>query len=137
MDMLKPFDPVEDFFRGFFVRPVEFGKKDEIAPMRVDVREGAEGFEVHAEMPGVKKEDIQVHVEGPLVSISAERRQEKEEREGERVVRSERYFGKIARSFQLGADVDAERTVAKFADGVLTLRLPRKEVQPKQNIAIE
>ncbi len=137
MDMLKPFDPVEDFFRGFFVRPVEFGKKDELAPMRVDVHESAEGFEVHAEMPGVKKEDIQVHVDGPLVSISAERRQQKDEREGERLVRSERYFGKISRSFQLGAEVDAAQTVAKFADGVLTLRLPRKEVQPKQNIAIE
>lgn len=137
MDMLKPFDPVEDFFRGFFVRPVEFGKKDELAPMRIDVRETAEGFEVHAEMPGVKKEDIQVQVDGPLVSISAERRQQKEEREGERVLRSERYFGKIARSFQLGCDVDPEHTVARFADGVLTLSLPRKEAQPKQRIAVQ
>jgi len=112
MDMMKPFDPVEDFFRGFFVRPVEFGKKDDVAPMRIDVRENAEGFEVHAEMPGVRKEDIQVQVDGPLVSITAERRQEKEERDGERVIRSERYFGKIARSFQLGADIDAEHTLA-------------------------
>ncbi|MCB1909881.1 MAG: Hsp20 family protein [Rhodocyclaceae bacterium] len=137
MNTLKPFDPVEDFFRGFFVRPVEFGKHDQIAPMRVDVRENAEGYEVHAEMPGVNKEDIQVHVEGSLVSISAERRQDKEEREGDRLIRSERHFGKIARSFQLGAELDAERTLARFADGVLTLKLPRKEVQPKQNIAIE
>ncbi|MCB1955441.1 MAG: Hsp20 family protein [Rhodocyclaceae bacterium] len=136
MDMMKPFDPVEDFFRGFFVRPVEFGKKDDVAPMRIDVRENAEGFEVHAEMPGVRKEDIQVQVDGPLVSITAERRQEKEERDGERVIRSERYFGKIARSFQLGADIDAEHTLARFADGVLTLQLPRKEVQPKRNISI-
>ncbi|MCB1926503.1 MAG: Hsp20 family protein [Rhodocyclaceae bacterium] len=137
MNTLKPFDPVEDFFRGFFVRPVEFGKDDQIAPMRVDVRESAEGYEVHAEMPGVRKEDIQVNVEGPVVSISAERRQDKEQREGDRVIRSERHFGRIARSFQLGAELDAERTVARFADGVLTLKLPRKDVQPKQKIAIE
>ncbi len=136
MDKMKPFDPVEDFFRGFFVRPVEFGKKDEAAPMRIDVRENAEGYEVHAEMPGVRKEDIHVQVDGPLVSISAERRQAKEARDGDRLIRSERYFGKIARSFQLGADVDVEHTVARFADGVLSLQLPRKETQPKRNITI-
>ncbi|MCB1918027.1 MAG: Hsp20 family protein [Rhodocyclaceae bacterium] len=137
MNTLKPFDPVEDLFRGFFVRPVAFGQDDQVTTMRVDVREGAEGYEVHAEMPGIRKEDIHVHVEGPLVSISAERRQDKEEREGDRVIRSERHFGRIARSFQLDADLDAEHTVARFADGVLTLKLPRKEVRPKQSIAIE
>lgn len=137
MNMLKPFDPMEDFFRGFFVRPVEFGKGDEAVPMRIDVRENPEGYEVHAEMPGVRKEDIHVHVEGPVVSISAERKQVKEEKEGERVIRSERHFGKISRSFQLDAELDAAHAVAKFADGVLTLTLPRKGEQPKQRIAIQ
>lgn len=130
-------DPLEDFFRGFFVRPVDFGTGSSIATdapqMRVDVKENAGGYEVHAELPGMKKEDIHVHIDGPVVSISAERKQEKEVKEGERVLRTERYFGKVSRSFQLGQDVDEAKAVARFNDGVLELTLPKKaEAQAKR-----
>ena len=137
MGMLTRHDPVDDFFRGFFVRPVEYGKTEETPSIRIDVSENPDGYEVHAEVPGVRKEDIHVQVEGPMVSISAERKQHKEVKEGERVIRAERYFGKISRSFQLGAELDAARAAAKFNDGVLVLTLPRKGEQPKQRIAIE
>ncbi|MBS0509593.1 MAG: Hsp20/alpha crystallin family protein [Proteobacteria bacterium] len=129
-------DPLDDFFRGFFVRPVDFGTGDmttEAPQMRVDVKENPDGYEVHAELPGMKKEDIHVHIDGPVVSISAERKQEKEVKEGERVLRTERYFGKVSRSFQLGQDVDESRATAKFNDGVLALTLPKKaEAQAKR-----
>lgn len=130
-------DPLEDFFRGFFVRPVDFGAGSSIATdapqMRVDVKENPGGYEVHAELPGMKKEDIHVHIDGPVVSISAERKQEKEVKEGERVLRTERYFGKVSRSFQLGQDVDEAKAVARFNDGVLELTLPKKaEAQAKR-----
>ena len=91
-------DPLDDFFRGFFVRPVDFGGQQLATPgtdapqMRVDVKETAQGYEVHAELPGMKKEDIHVHIDGPVVSISAERKQEKEIKDGEKVLRTERYF---------------------------------------------
>lgn len=130
-------DPLDDFFRGFFVRPVEFGSPGSVsadAPqMRVDVKEDPDGYAVHAELPGMKKEDIHVHIDGPVVSISAERKQESEEKEGERVLRTERYFGKVSRSFQLGQDIDEARATAKFVDGVLELSLPKKaEAQAKR-----
>ncbi|KAI5913584.1 Hsp20/alpha crystallin family protein [Thauera sp. 2A1] len=129
-------DPLDDFFRGFFVRPVDFGTGDmttEAPQMRVDVKENPDAYEVHAELPGMKKEDIHVHIDGPVVSISAERKQEKEVKEGERVLRTERYFGKVSRSFQLGQDVDESRATAKFNDGVLALTLPKKaEAQAKR-----
>ncbi len=128
--------PLDDFFRGFFVRPVDFGTGDmttEAPQMRVDVKENPDAYEVHAELPGMKKEDIHVHIDGPVVSISAERKQEKEVKEGERVLRTERYFGKVSRSFQLGQDVDESRATAKFNDGVLALTLPKKaEAQAKR-----
>lgn len=129
-------DPLDDFFRGFFVRPVEFGSGNnagEVPQMRVDVKEDPEGYAVHAELPGMKKEDIHVHIDGPVVSISAERKQESETKEGERVLRTERYFGKVSRSFQLGQDIDEARATAKFNDGVLELTLPKKaEAQAKR-----
>lgn len=135
MSNLTRRDPLDDFFRGFFVRPVEFGSNGntESPQMRVDVKENAEGYEVHAELPGMKKEDIHVHIDGPVVSITAERKQEKEIKEGERVLRTERYFGKVSRSFQLGQDIDEARAAARFNDGVLELTLPKKaEAQAKR-----
>lgn len=126
-------DPFEDLFRGFFVRPVEFGAQGEAPQLRVEVKENPETYTVHAELPGVAKEDIHVHIDGPVVSISAERKENREQKEGERVLRSERYYGKVSRSFQLGQDIDEAQSVAKFVDGVLELTLPKKaEVQAKR-----
>lgn len=131
-------DPLDDLFRGFFVRPVEYaGAPVEAPQMRVDVKEADDAYQVHAELPGIKKEDIHVHIDGPVVSISAERKQEKEVKEGERVLRTERYFGEVSRSFQLGADVDESKASARFNDGVLELTLPKKAPAQSKRLVIE
>jgi HSP20 family protein len=131
-------DPLDDFFRGFFVRPVDFGDSAVEAPqMRVEVKENPDNYAVHAELPGIKKEDIHVHIDGPVVSISAERKQEREANEGDRVLRSERYYGKVSRSFQLGQDIDETKAGAKFVDGVLELILPKKIESQATRLAIE
>jgi len=140
MNRLTRYDPFDDFFRGFFVRPVEMGgmaKAGDAPGITLDVREDDKAYVVHAEMPGIRKEDIHVTVEGMVVSISAERKEEKEVKEGERVLRSERYFGKVARSFQLNQEVDDATATAKFADGVLELTLPKKAVAPGKRLRIE
>ncbi len=131
-------DPFDDLFRGFFVRPVDFNGQPQQAPsIKMDVREQGDAYLVHAELPGVKKEDIHVVVDGNQVSISAEVRQEKEVKEGERTLRSERYFGKVSRSFQLQQDLDDTRSVARFADGVLELTLPKRIASPSKRLTIE
>ena len=130
-------DPFDDLFRGFFVRPVEFGDTPQTPSIRMDVKEDANGYQVHAELPGVKKEDIHVAIDGNTVSISAEVKQEKEVKDGERVLRSERYFGKVARSFQLAQDVDDAKAVAKFNDGVLELTLPKRAGGSSKRLTIE
>jgi len=131
--------PLDDFFRGFFVRPVEYGGggATEAPHVRVDVKENADGYEVHAELPGIKKEDIHVHIDGPVVSISAERKLNKNLKDGERVLRTERYYGKVSRSFQLGQDIDESRSNAKFVDGVLELSLPKKLEAQATRLVIE
>ena len=131
-------DPFDDLFRGFFVRPVDVGGQPQQAPsIKMDVREQEGNFLVHAELPGVKKEDIHVIVDGNQVSISAEVKQEKETRDGEHLLRSERYFGKVSRSFQLGQDIDDAKAVARFNDGVLELTLPKRAGSPNKRLAIE
>lgn len=141
MNKLVRRDPFDDFFRGFFVRPVEFGGLDafpsEVPQMRLDVKETPEGYVVHAELPGMKKEDIHVSIDGSLVSISAERKQENEVKEGERLLRSERHFGQVSRSFHVGQDIDETRASARFNDGVLELNLPKKASSSTRRLTIE
>lgn len=137
MNPITRYDPFDDFFRGFFVRPVEMGKDMEAPTIKIDVREQENAYLVHAEMPGIKKEDIHVSVDGPVVSISAERKEEKDVKEGERVLRSERYFGKVSRSFQLGQDIDDNAAAAKFVDGVLELTLPKKAATQSKRLTID
>jgi len=131
-------DPLDDLFRGFFVRPVDFnGQAQQPPSIKMDVKEQGDDYLVHAELPGVKKEDIHVIVDGNQVSISAEVKQQKETRDGERLLRSERYFGKVSRSFQLGQEIDDSRSVAKFNDGVLELTLPKRAASPNKRLSIE
>ena len=139
MTNLTRYDPLEDLFRGFFVKPMDLPTGvSAMAPqqIRMDVKEQKDAYLVHAEMPGVKKEDVHVTVEGNQVSISAEVRQEKEVKEGERLLRSERYFGQVSRSFQLAHDVDDAKAVAKFTDGVLELTLPKKAATQGKRLSI-
>jgi HSP20 family protein len=131
------YDPLDDLFRGFFVRPVEFGAPVETPTIKLDVKEQDKTFLVHAEMPGIRKEDIHVNIEGPTVTISAERKQEKEIKDGERLLRSERHFGKVSRSFQLGQDLDDGKATAKFTDGVLELTLPKRAATQSKRLVID
>ena len=130
-------DPLDDLFRGFFVRPVEFESQADAPAVKMDVKEQEKSYLVHAEIPGVKKEDIHVSVDGAIVSISAERREEKDVRDGERVLRTERYFGKVSRSFQLAQEIDEAQVTAKYTDGVLELLLPKKTAAQARRITIQ
>jgi HSP20 family protein len=128
---------VDDFFKGFLVRPVLSDGRDVATRLKVDVSEQNGAFKVLAEIPGVKKDDIQVTVDGDEVAISAEVKQEKELKEGERVVHSERYFGKVSRAFRLGYEIDESKVQAKYADGVLELTLPKKQTAQARQITIQ
>ncbi len=131
----------DDFFKdiapGFYVRPLHGEGVPSPSQIKVDVKETDGGYTVHAEVPGVPKEDIQVSIEGNVVSLRAEVRQHDQKTEGEKVLRSERYFGSVARSFQLPVDVDAAQAKAKYDNGVLTLTLPKKQGGSAQRLSIE
>lgn len=133
---LARFDPFgEDFFRGFALRPI-FRQMESEPQMRLDVAEDDKTYTVKAEIPGVAKEDIKVSVEGNQVSISAEVKKQKEEKEGQKVIRSERYYGSVARSFSLAQDVDQGAAQAKYDDGVLTLTLPKKPGSAARHLTV-
>jgi HSP20 family protein len=130
-------ETLDDLFRGFFVRPVSYAATESAPRITLDVAERDGAYVVTAEIPGARKEDIQIRVDGPQVSISAERSDAKESREGERVLLSERYFGKIARSFELAQEIDEAKAEARYNDGVLELTLPKKTQVSARQIAIQ
>ena len=131
----------DDFFKdiapGFYVRPLHGENLPAPSQIKVDVKETEGGYTVQAEVPGVPKEDIHVSVEGNVVRLRAEVRQLDQKTEGEKVLRSERYYGSVARSFQLPADIDAGQAKAKYDNGVLTLTLPKKLNNAAQRLNIE
>lgn len=131
MSNLRIFEPsfdesMEQMFRRFMT-PWRLEKTPGVMDIRVDIVEKDDMYKVRADLPGVNKEDIKVNVEGNLVQIDAETRQAKETREeGGKVLRSERYYGAMSRAFTLAQDIDDSKVVAKYADGVLSLELPKK-----------
>jgi HSP20 family protein len=143
MASIQRFDPfnelVDDLFKGFLVRPVAYnGNGGEALPrMKVDVAERNGAYTVAAELPGVRKEDIQVSIDGAEVSLTAEVKREKETGKDERVLHTERTYGKVSRSFTLPQEVDETKAEAKFKDGVLELTLPKKAAAQRKQISIQ
>ena len=143
MANIARFDPfndlVDDLFKGYFVRPVSYdGRNASEAPrLKVDVSERNGAYLVTADLPGVRKEDIQVAIDGAQVTLSAEVKREKEVVEGERVLHTERSFGKVSRSFSLPQELDEAKAEAKFRDGVLELTLPKKAAAARKSITIQ
>jgi HSP20 family protein len=131
-----PFPEMDDVFSKMLMRPF-FRERLEIEPqIKMDVKEADGQYLVKAEIPGVKRDDIHVTIEGNRVSISAEVKQEMEAKEGERVIRSERSYGMASRSFSLADEVDQGKVQAKYADGVLELTLPKKSGSSRKEIPI-
>ncbi len=131
-------DLVDDLFKGFFVRPVSYeGRADVLPRIKVDVAEKNGAYKVTAELPGVKKDDIHVSVDGPQLTLTAEVKQEKEVSQDERALHTERVFGKLTRSFTLPQEVDEAKAEAKFRDGVLELTLPKKAAAQRKQISIQ
>jgi HSP20 family protein len=124
-------EPVEDFFQGFF-RPMIPRGNGQVVPA-MDVTERDKEYVVKTELPGVKKDDINVTLQNGMLTITAETKQESEEKEKGRMIRRERRYGKYMRHLRLDNDVDEGKVKATYEDGVLELTLPKIEaVQPKR-----
>lgn len=122
----EPLRSFDDFFKDFHLRP-NFINLEAEPRIKMDVSETDQAYTVKAEIPGVKKEDVKVVVEANQVTITARTQHEKEEKEGETIVRRERYVGHQSRSFTLAHEIDDSKSTAKYQDGVLELSLPKKE----------
>lgn len=131
-----PFTNMDDLFKGFGMRPF-LNEMEAGSLIKVDLSEDDKAYKIRAEIPGVNKDDIKIQVDGNRVSISAEAKKEKEEKEGERVIRRECYQGSSYRSFSLDNDVDETKAEAKYENGMLELTLPKTNGREAKRIEIK
>ena len=140
MARLSVYDPFAEVFPEIFrglLTPAR-ASTAEAVEIRIEVRENAREYQVQAELPGVRKDDIQVQIDGNRVSITAEvKRESPEKPEGERVLRSERFYGQLARSFALAAEIDDRNAGARFENGILTLTLPKQAAPTTRRLTIQ
>ena len=135
------YSPLEDAFENVLRGvPVWLPNPETRAPaptqFRMDVTENDREYRVLAELPGVKKDEISITISGNQVAVSAEVKHEKDVKNGDTVLRAERYYGKIQRSFTLGQEVDEAAAQAKYNDGVLELTLPKRTAAAAKKLAV-
>lgn len=140
MVQLQSYEPfpgtaIDDLFRGFFA-PVRLEKSGPAA-IKLDVTESDGSYVVHAEIPGVKKDEIQVTIDGSQVTVSAEVKRETEHQDGARVLHSERYVGRVYRSFMLPTEIDEASSEARYDGGVLELKLVKKAAIAARKLTIQ
>lgn len=142
MSSLMPFinrSLFDDLFRdvspAYYIKPLHGDALP--AQIKLDLKETAEGYQVEAEIPGASKDNIHVAIEGNKVSISAQINQVDSQSKDDKLLRSERYFGEVSRSFQLPHDLDEEASKARYENGVLTLMLVRRQKPGGQRLIID
>lgn len=120
----------DDFLRdvapGYFVAPLHGDPLPAPSSIKIDVKESDSAYTVQAEVPGVSKDDIHISLDGNIVTVSAEVKQQDSQVKNEKTLRTERYYGAVSRSFQLPQDFDQGSSRAKYDNGVLTLTLAKK-----------
>jgi HSP20 family protein len=136
LQLVDPFENFEDAFKSFW-RPVRFEMTAPAPSIKLEVSENDTAFSVKAQIPGAKKEDIKVKIDGDVVSITAESKQEKEEKKNGKVIKSEFQYGSAQRSFSLGTELDSGKSEARYQDGVLELTLPKKAGAKEISLAIK
>jgi HSP20 family protein len=136
--LFDPFslDPFDESVRSL-LRPWRTDLAEAAPRIKLDLSEKDDSYTVKAEIPGVRKEDIDIRIDGSQVTISAEVKTEKEEKDDGRVLRRERQQGFASRSFTLACPVDETRSDARYKDGVLELTLPKKSTTSSKRLAIQ
>jgi len=137
MNALTRLDRLEDFLPEFFRRFSQPLAVAEAGDFRVDITENDKDYQVRAEIPGARREDMRVHVDGNFVSISAEVKEDREEKSRGRTLIKESYYGRVSRGFSLAHQINDKAVVAKLEDGVLKLTLPKREGSGARAIAIQ
>lgn len=136
LQITDPFDSFEDMVKSMW-RPMRWEVTAPAPAIKLEVSETDDAFKVKAQVPGVGKDDIKVKIDRGTVSISAETKQQREEKKEGKVIKSEFHYGAASRTFTLDSEVDAGKAEAKYENGILSLTLPKKQGATATTLAIK
>ncbi|HEX2793525.1 MAG TPA: Hsp20/alpha crystallin family protein [Croceicoccus sp.] len=125
-----------DFPLGYSIAPLHGDPLPSPDKIKIDVKENGDNLVVHAEIPGVSKNAIDVSVDNNVLTISAQVSQYDADEENDKVIHSERYYGAVQRSIALPAEVSVDDASAKYEDGILVLTMPKVTKDAKKKISI-
>jgi HSP20 family protein len=134
LQLSDPFEGFDDMFK--MLRPVRFEMVAPTPSIKLEVSEREDAYHVKAQIPGVSKEDIKVRIDGNTVSISAELKQQREEKKDGKLLKSEFQYGAASRAFSVDNDIDSNRAEARYDNGVLQLLLPKKPSSAAATVAV-
>ena len=132
--MLVPrnnFDLFDDFFDDEFFPKHEFLPKKERSLMKTDIKETKDGFKLDIDLPGFEKDNINLSLDNGYLNIHAKVEHEDHNKEDEKFVRRERFYGECSRSFYVGDDIKEEDIHAEFKNGILKVEIPKKQIENK------
>ena len=127
---------LRDFPLGYSIAPLHGDPLPSAAKIKIDVKENGDDLIVHAEVPGVSKDALDISVDNNVLTISAEVSQYDADEQNDKIVHSERYFGSVRRSISLPSEVSIEDASAKYENGILVLKLPKLAKQSKRKISV-
>ena len=134
MNNLTRLDPINELLKGFLIKP--FASELKLNDFKVDLIENEQALVVHAELPGIEKNNIDVNLDKSILTISAIRENKFEKTEKNQLYQ-ERSYGKVLRSFNLGPNIDQENVKAVYNDGVLSITISKKFTDQQKKILIE
>lgn len=136
----RNFHDLDSLFDNFFAPLAWKSQQNQFFMPKVDIKDNKDHYLINAELPGVKKEDIHISLQQGVLTLEAEVKQEdkeeKEEKDG-KIIRQERRYGRIQRSFTVGNTVHEADISASFADGILSIKAPKKAESEQQNRKIQ
>ena len=137
----NPFNEMAEMEKRFFGEPFDFFKTGGLDEFKTDIKDEGDKFVLIADMPGFSKDDIKLDVDSDVLTVSAERHSEHEDKDKKgKYIRQERYAGACSRSFYVGEGIRPENVSAKFENGILQISLPKadqKKLPETTSIAIE
>ena len=127
--LYNPFHDMDEFEKKFFSTPFGFFDTNVLDEFKTDIKDEGDRYELEADLPGFDKKDIHLDINGDMLTVSAERHSEHEEKDKKnKYVRCERSYGSYSRSFDVSG-INIDGIEASYTDGVLTLTMPKKAAE--------
>ena len=133
---IRVFGDVDNIMNGFFRAPMTPNLDTSVRLPAIDISETDLAYLVKTDLPGMRKQDLNITIDDGILTINAEHLEKEDEKKNGRLIRQERNYGKFCRRLRIGTDVDDKKVTAKYQEGVLSLTLPKEETARPHRVKV-